>query len=254
MFMTQLQIAPPEEAASIRDVFHQYHWFHSLLLSLVHCGIDSLQMESPKLLDFGCGAGVHLAQLKQTHPYVQGCGYEPYLPAKIVDEAIPVCSSLVALPQRKWDIVTALEVIEHIEDDLGALKQIHSLLSADGILMISVPAYMHLWSSVDLVSGHYRRYNKKTIKEVVERSGFRVIESFYILPHTYPVFFLRRWLDKVFASVEIKNKYDTFHNRCPKDPLGIPSMLTKLELAMITKTKLRFPFGGGIFLYARKRS
>lgn len=70
--------------------------------------------------------------------------------------------------------MTALDVVEHVDDDLATLREVYTVMRPGGILLISVPAYMQLWSYWDDILGHRRRYTTRTLRRVVERAGFQV--------------------------------------------------------------------------------
>jgi SAM-dependent methyltransferase len=77
------------------------------------------------------------------------------------------------------DTVVALNVIEHIEDDVEALRSIGSMLQPDGRAVILVPALPGLFGSLDRELGHQRRYTRKSLSRRMEAAGFRVHCSFY---------------------------------------------------------------------------
>lgn len=79
---------------------------------------------------------------------------------------------------ESFDIVIALEVIEHIKDDLGALKKIYNILNVNGYLIVSVPAHKKDWDINDEWAGHFRRYEKDELKLKLEESGFKVIKLY----------------------------------------------------------------------------
>lgn len=80
---------------------------------------------------------------------------------------------------ENFDIVIMLEVIEHIKDDMEALKKIYSLLNKDGYFIVSAPAHKKEWSfASDELAGHYRRYEKNEIKSKLEEVGFRVLKLY----------------------------------------------------------------------------
>jgi len=81
--------------------------------------------------------------------------------------------------KTKVDTVLLSNVLEHIEDDVGVLKNIHSVLSDSGNLLIIVPAYPWLFNCIDKAVGHYRRYSKKEIIKVVNQAGLQVNDVFY---------------------------------------------------------------------------
>jgi SAM-dependent methyltransferase len=76
--------------------------------------------------------------------------------------------------EDKFDFVTMFEVLEHIQDDAGALEKAGELLRTRGFLLLSVPAKMQLWGAHDVIAGHVRRYDKKDLKRVVQDAGFDI--------------------------------------------------------------------------------
>lgn len=78
------------------------------------------------------------------------------------------------LEERNFDLITACDVIEHLENDLGFLKNCYRYLTKNGKLFLSVPAVKFLYGSRDRKYGHYRRYRKKEIMQKVQAAGFRI--------------------------------------------------------------------------------
>jgi SAM-dependent methyltransferase len=84
------------------------------------------------------------------------------------------------------------DVLEHIADDLGALRHIHGLLVPDGRLYVTVPAYNLLFSGEDRMLGHFRRYNAGSLKRVLVNAGFTVeYTSYLFMPFPLPIFVAR---------------------------------------------------------------
>ncbi len=81
---------------------------------------------------------------------------------------------------KKYDGVYSSNVLEHIEYDLSALKDIHTILKDDGILVIYVPAFMCLFSALDTSVGHYRRYEKNELIEKIKLANFNVFYWSYM--------------------------------------------------------------------------
>lgn len=77
------------------------------------------------------------------------------------------------------DTVLAINVLEHIEDDVAVLKNIYSGLSQDGSFVILVPAHRFLFNSIDVAIGHFRRYTEKEILHKISQTGFKVRKLFY---------------------------------------------------------------------------
>ena len=101
-----------------------------------------------------------LRKLKQTRPYLQ----VQYTDASAGD----------TYPGEQFDTVICLNVVEHLEDDAKALRNIRRSLQKNGRAIILVPNGPGLYGSLDRVLGHYRRYTKRQLQEVCERAGFRV--------------------------------------------------------------------------------
>jgi SAM-dependent methyltransferase len=83
----------------------------------------------------------------------------------------------------KVNCVVACEVMEHIEDDAAFLRRLHQLLQDGGQLMLSVPAHMRCWSYSDEAVGHFRRYERLELKQLLQAAGFRNIQ---IVGYGYP--------------------------------------------------------------------
>ena len=128
-----------------------------------------------RLLEVGCGAGALLHELQ-----CQGfncSGVETSIPARAIASAvnpdIPVLAQFPAECDR-FDYLLALEVLEHIEDDRAALADWRLQLKSDGLLLLSVPAHQSKWTESDVWAGHYRRYEKAGLLQLLDESGFEV--------------------------------------------------------------------------------
>lgn len=76
--------------------------------------------------------------------------------------------------EKKVDVVFSFETLEHIKDDVGAMKSMNRLLRKGGSLVLSIPAHQSLWSRIDEIKGHYRRYEKKELIDKLKDAGFRI--------------------------------------------------------------------------------
>jgi SAM-dependent methyltransferase len=99
---------------------------------------------------------------------------DPSLQRRLRARGLPAVGSLDEVPDASLDYVYTLNVLEHIEDDVGALRSLHSRLAANGRLLIYVPAFPVLYTSMDAKVGHVRRYTRKSLTDSVRGAGFRI--------------------------------------------------------------------------------
>jgi SAM-dependent methyltransferase len=133
--------------------------------------------EVHSILEVGCGQGALAARLARRYEYV-GVELDPTSCAKAqerlaqVGRGRVVCGDLTTLKEAEFDLVCAFEVLEHIEDDVGALKAWGYRLRSRGWLLVSVPAYPSRWGDADRLAGHFRRYDPGDVAELITGAGF----------------------------------------------------------------------------------
>jgi SAM-dependent methyltransferase len=163
-----------------------------------------LDTESPDatLLEVGCGMGAMGARLAQRFDYV-GVESDEASAAVAAERLALVGSGRVIHAgfdavegSRRFDVVCAFEVLEHIEDDLAALRRWRSLLRPGGRLVISVPAYQSQFGAVDELVGHYRRYDPEALASLLAGAGF---ERVNVRLYGYPIGYLTRAVHNVIA-------------------------------------------------------
>lgn len=109
-----------------------------------------------------------------------------------VDNVIRATTESAGFLPGSLPAVGLFDVIEHIEDDESFLRSMHELLRPRGILYATVPAYQLLWSAEDIAAGHFRRYDRDSIRSVLERAGFEVRYLTHIFrPLPLPVLLFR---------------------------------------------------------------
>jgi len=130
-----------------------------------------------RILEIGCGTGHNLPMLARFGE----------VDAIEIDEAARTIASerlgkavgsaplpaLTGVERGGYDLIAVLDVVEHIEDDVAALKAMAECLKPGGKILITVPAHQWMWSAHDVVNHHYRRYSKKTLGAAIERAGLR---------------------------------------------------------------------------------
>jgi SAM-dependent methyltransferase len=98
-----------------------------------------------------------------------------------------------------FDLVCLFDVLEHIQDDVNALRSIRSLLKSRGKLLLTVPAYQWLWNAHDHQLHHVRRYTASTLKRCFEAGGLRATKLTYFNACLFPLAAVARGLDKLYG-------------------------------------------------------
>lgn len=252
-------IASPQEAAdylSNYKLFDNDNWFYGHRFMIVSrflpppCKNVELNTK-PTLFDFGCGSGIYLRWLLKYNYRLSLTGYDPYLLKNInsEDRRIHFITELTSDYDKTFDYVTALDVIEHIEDEAGALATICRLLKPNGRLLLTVPAYEFLYSLHDAAVGHYRRYDKKSIAISLKNAGFAVTHCEYFLSFLIPAAaFIKYYLPlKKMLGGKIQI------NELPSNLLGLLPMLAKAE-RLLMRLNYRLPCGSFMFVCAKKQT
>jgi SAM-dependent methyltransferase len=126
------------------------------------------------VLDFGAGIGSIASLFRQyTGIPPETLEIDPVQAEVLRSRGFSPAQSLDDLA-GEFDFVYTSNVLEHIEDDLGVLKQLHAKLASGGRIAIFVPAFQSIWTTLDDKVGHYRRYTKLTISEQLKKAGFEV--------------------------------------------------------------------------------
>ena len=227
------------------------HWWFVTRKNIVLDFIDRYltKDDQVKVLDIGCGSGLMLNALEEVG---QTFGMD------MSDEAICFSKEIFngrvekgVLPDQLpyqdnfFDLITALDVIEHIDNDIDSIRALRSLLVPGGKCILTVPAYMFLWSSHDEMNQHKRRYTLSKLNEKLVQAGFTVEKISYYNTFLFPVVFLVRMLNNVLK-------------RDGSSDMNMPGFVMNYVLKKIfgvEKYLLRYfnlPFGVSVLAVVRK--
>lgn len=146
-----------------------------------------------RILEVGCGLG-GILELIEDAELVYGidveaevlahaarrCGHRPECRFRLADLTCLSPEDRAELAEQRFDTVLAINVLEHIRDDLGALLEIERLLRPGGILALLVPAHIWLYGPYDRADGHYRRYGKRHLEILLSHTRLRPIRIRYL--------------------------------------------------------------------------
>ena len=150
--------------------------YNAFLVDLVVSCIEP----AAEVLDFGAGIGTFADQLR-TRGWSVRC-LEPDMDqaAHIESKGFTVYRTAAETPDRFFDLIYSLNVLEHIEDDVAAARMLYEKLKPGGRMLIYVPAFQFLFSSMDEKVGHHRRYDKSGLITVLRRAGFEIDRARYV--------------------------------------------------------------------------
>ncbi|MBT7899965.1 MAG: methyltransferase domain-containing protein [Candidatus Marinimicrobia bacterium] len=176
------------------------HWWIRTRFNYINEIMELKTNESLTIIEYGCGTCNNIY-------YLLNCS--KYFP--IIKSIIGVDPNLKNLKKPKWitgnnfllkksfskenhaDIILAMDVLEHIENDYSTLEEWVKTLKPGGLILITVPAFMHLWSNHDTFLGHYKRYKKSELKKIALAVGLQTVKVHYAFSFIYPiVYFFRK--------------------------------------------------------------
>ena len=139
------------------------------------------KIQNWKILDVGCGTGANIEMLSQ---FGEAEGVD------VSDDALEFCqrkglqakkglAETLPYDDESFDLTTALDVVEHLDDDIAGLKEMYRVTKKGGYSLIFVPAYMFLWGVQDDVSNHRIRYTKTQIVDRLKRAGYKIERATY---------------------------------------------------------------------------
>jgi SAM-dependent methyltransferase len=201
------------------------------------------------LLDYGCAGGFDLPLLAQLGTAEGADVTDALAGGSGGAHPVHVVPRDLALLRGRFDIVTCLDVVEHLDDDVEGLRTIASLLAARGQVVVTVPAYAWLWSGEDEISAHRRRYTRGTLLGACRAAGFEVLYASYfnatILPAVAAVVWTRRLFDP---------DWRTQSNLTAGASLGgLLGAVSGLEARCVGEQRWPLPAGASIVCRLRRR-
>ncbi|MDB4890875.1 MAG: methyltransferase family protein [Gemmatimonadetes bacterium] len=231
-----------------RDLYFN-HWWWRARERLILEKLRSIAPPEgfPTILDVGCGDGLFFDKLQEFGD-VEGVETDD----SIVDPSGKWASRIKVQPfdqsfepGRRYSLITALDVIEHIPDAESALRLTTSLLEPNGVFLATVPAFQSLWTTHDDVNHHVQRFTTETFTRLTKAAGLETMSTQYFFFWTCPIKLMIGFKERVLHM--------------PSGIAGVPSPfvnracynLSVLEHA--TLGRLPMPFGSSLMFIGRRK-
>ncbi len=240
--------------------FEDTYWWFVARRHLITSLLDGCYARSGQLaiLDIGCGTGAMLDEL-QPFGTVTGADFAP--------EALAFChkrgqgnghrydlarADVRCLPfaDNSFDVVTAMDIIEHIDDDKAAAGEIRRVLKPGGRLFVTVPAFQSLWSEHDEALHHYRRYTAPHLKDVFQRVGLIVPKLSYTVTSLFPPIWAYRQIAKRLPKKQAEGEKKADLVEFSPGVNSFLRALSQLETQIVKRANL--PFGVSVVCVAQK--
>jgi len=236
------------------------HWWfrgrRAIFVSLLDRFVGRRADKRRVLLDLGCGVGGMLGPMAE---------YGTALGTDVTFKGLEHCAArgfpgLLAshgthapFLDDSLDCITAFDAIEHIEDDVGALREMHRALKPGGVVIASCPAYQFLYANQDRITHHFRRYTRGELVRKARSVGFEVEQASYINFWLFPLIL------PAVLLIKLKEKF------APPDDatagsnvgIGIPAWVNatlaaifRSEAKVLARTSV--PVGHSVVIVARK--
>ena len=225
------------------------HWWYVGRAQTILSAIKALPIgRSPEILDVGTGSGAMLELLsefgtargietdRQSYEFAQHKNRQ----VQLVD------GSSIPFADEHFQLVTSFDVIEHVEDAPALLSEMRRVTSQGGWGVFTVPASPRLWSSHDVMNGHYRRYTRDLLTAHLEDANWQLVDIFHFNWILYPL----------AASVRLTERRR--HSESPRNQVDSSNSLGGLgKFALSTEDRLRryriqAPFGLSLLAVAQK--
>lgn len=254
---------PEEQFATLWEMQQRHFWYRGRRRFLLHV-LDQYRPSARAPLaaiDLGGGVGGWVKYLAN-----QRAGQ--YVPLALGDSsrtALSMASGL--LPEyaerykidlmnlgweNHWDVAFLLDVIEHLPNDLEALRQARAALKPGGLLFVTTPAFQKFWSYNDELACHLRRYTKNDFARLAEKSGMQLCEVSYFMFLLSPLYIISRHRYGIKKlSPDGKRRLRQKAHKVPAAPLNFLLTLT-FSLETPLSRLMNFPWGTSILGVFRK--
>jgi SAM-dependent methyltransferase len=227
------------------------YWFRARE-RLIGWALDRWFADARTMLEAGCGAGSVLAQLRASRPGLSLVGTDSSPRALELAAARAPSARLELADARElpfdaeFDVAGAFDVIEHLDDDAGALASLRRAVRPGGGVILTVPQHPRLWSAFDEYAGHKRRYRRRELLERIAAADLELVHVTSFITAPLPAMALSR------ARARGGGGYDPVAEGSEPPPLaGVLDRVLAAE-ALVVRRGVSLPAGGSLLAVARR--
>jgi SAM-dependent methyltransferase len=210
-----------------------------------------------KFLEIGCGTGGFIQQIVENKKlkitgseiYLKGLLYAKKNLPNVDFIQFDVTNGRI---DEVFDLVVAFDVLEHIENDVVAISNINRMLNKGGCFIMTVPQHMFLWSKLDELVKHKRRYARHDLVTKLRKNGFDISYTTSFLFTLFPLMLISRIFDKGRDRSQSDEKALEKRVKFSKVSNWIFDSLMRIDEALI-RLGISLPWGGTLVVVARKR-
>ena len=175
------------------------HWYYVAKGRAIRSLLSDTKVE--EVLDVGAGSGIFARQLLSAGMCRRAVCVDPGYAeerAELIDgRKISFVPSVSNAPQK---LILMIDVLEHVADDVGLLRDYTCDMPEDGRVVIAVPAFQSLWSGHDVFLEHYRRYSIKTLERTIKSANLRIVDLRYFFGLLFPFMAIVRWSARAMSK------------------------------------------------------
>lgn len=236
-------------------VLEREHWWFKarakILFSLILKSLGNKKKEQLSILNIGAATG-KTSEMLSSFGRVTSLEYDKDC-CDFTNQKLDlniINGSVLELPfaNEEFDLVCAFDVIEHVEDDLLSASEMKRVCKEDGIIVVSVPAFMMLWSYHDEVNHHYRRYTLSGLKAIFTKSNLTPIRASYFNTILFVPIFLFRMISKLIPSKLIRRGAGSDATLNNNDSMSSKLLYRIFKSELVLLDYFNLPFGVSIFL------
>ena len=177
------------------------HWYYRAKSEMMLSHLNGLKLDS--VMDIGSGSGFFARQILQNTSSREVICVDPGYDADLAEEVGTKTLRFVrSVETADCDLMVMMDVLEHIEDDVGFLGDYAGMAQPGTHLFVTVPAFQFLWSGHDVFLEHFRRYTLASLTRLVRGAGFDIVRSHYFFGAAFPLAAMLRLKDRLLPGGE----------------------------------------------------